>query len=559
MSPVERISTGVILFIGLLFFVQLAWKRRTESFKVRNFFLGGGSVGPELTEQSSIGLTFAWMGGTWFFTILAYQNGPWVTLLQLPWCFSIILLALLFRRIKSVIGLNTIHGYLGYAYSPRTQVVAAIATTIGYLINTGFEVFWSSLMLAHCLGAPGLALQFAAVLVMVCAIYCMIGGYVANATTDKPQNVVGVISLAILITFVVWDLSLPNSLLWACGIFVAGAVAYSVFSYLTPHLSNRHSNRIQSIVAVLYALVAIAVTIFLVLSDNSLTTASSQSEIANLHNTMLPLPLIVGILSFQLIFNAIDMANWQQVAANSMISDSTIPAVRWAIIRSAMYLLWFPALGGVLLGCALRFADLQVQNETIFAIAFTHVLPDYPGIMRGILLGVITLGFISTTLSTADSYLMSAAQTLATDIVFRREYGAILKYGDEQAERDFVMKCRNLLIPIGIIAVALAYSLWRLYPQNPLDFQALMYAWALTLTAPVLLALLVPGWSRGRSAHAFYAILLSLLLVSAMFFISVFGLRADSELRTWTINLLPITSIFVPFVIMMLPRRSANV
>ena len=551
MSEVERLITAAVLFFGLLIFVRVAWSRRKDSYLIRNFFQGGGSIGPELTEHNSIGLTFAWMGGIWFFTTISYASGPWVVLLQLPWCFSIILLAMLFRKIKKVIGGKTIHGFLGNSYSPFTQVVAAIATAIGYLINSGFEILWSSLMLAHCLGSPESALSLAIVLGTVAAVYCMIGGYLANAKTDRHQNVLGVVALACLVGFVILDTKVPGILSTAGAIFALGSVFYAAFTYYIAILPSNRSQRIQNVVAIVFALIAIVVCLVLTFSTGEATSTATPS----LSSSNLPIPLLVGLLSFQLIFNAIDMANWQQVAANSAGSESDDKQVKRAIIRSALYLLWFPALGGTILGCALRFADTPVQNETIFAIAYGHVAPSAGEIIRGLLLGVITLGLISTTLSTADSYLMSAVQTITTDIIFRDEYNKLVLTPDPNAEKKFVIKCRNFLIPIGLLSVTLAYGLWVAYPQSPLDFQALMYAWALTLAVPAMVALVLPKMASGKAPHACLGIAISVIVVTIMFFYSVVGLPSDSGLRTWLVNLMPTTAMLVPAIFMLFPRH----
>jgi Na+/proline symporter len=551
MSDIERLLTAGLLFLGLLLFVRIAWTRRQESFRLRNFFQGGGSIGPELTEHNSIGLTFAWMGGIWFFTTISYSSGPWVVLLQLPWCVSVILLAILFRKIKKVIGLKTIHGFLGESYSPFTQLTAAISTAIGYLINCGFEILWSSLMLSHCLGAPESTLSIAIVLATVAAIYCMIGGYLANSKTDRHQNVLGVIALACLVCFVVLDTKVPSVLMISAGVFVLGSVFYAIFTYSVGFLKPDSSQKIQNLTAIIFAVIALSVCFAMTFTAESSTSLSAPS----LRSSALPIPLLVGLLSFQLIFNAIDMANWQQVAANSEGSDDNDRKVKRAIIRSAMYLLWFPALGGTILGCALRFAETPAQNETIFAIAYGHVLPGAGEVVRGLILGIITLGLISTTLSTADSYLMSAVQTITTDILFRTEYNDLVKNSCPKNEKQFVIKCRNFLIPIALLAVGLAYGLWVAYPSAPLDFQSLMYAWALTLAAPVIVALLLPAKAAGKSQHATAGIGGAIICVTAMFFFAVFALPADSSLRTWLVNLMPSTALLVPAISMSFPTN----
>src|SRR5262245_43908141 len=99
MSRLQLAVSFAVIALGFYWFVKIASRRAPDSWRLKGFFLGGANVGPDLTEQNTLGITFAWSGGIWFFVTLAYNFGPWVLALQLPWCFSIFWLAALLRRI----------------------------------------------------------------------------------------------------------------------------------------------------------------------------------------------------------------------------------------------------------------------------------------------------------------------------------------------------------------------------------------------------------------------------------------------------------------------------
>jgi len=514
-----------ILFIGLYSFVKIA-QREPSSWRLKSFFLGGANIGPELTEHNTLGITFAWSGGTWFFAWFGYQYGPRFILYQLYWVISVVGIGLLLPSIIRKIKNKTLHGYLGDHYGVRTQRIAACATTIGYIINMGFELFWSSLLFSACIGHPEYALPFACILAITVGIYCSIGGYRSNAHTDKTQNILAVTGLGALVLLTSSALNLPDQFMLAVYIFAGGSVLYVIIAILYVFVSNKVPSWILNAIPIALVGMAFYITYFL-LHPSSATILPQYTNI--LENKDTPVVFFVAMFTFQLFFNIIDMQNWQQIAANAEMQDEAVPGLRWSIVRGALYLFWFPALGGILLGCALRAlngsANLGVNGEAIFTIALQHVLPGAGEFIRASVLGVILLGFISSTLSTADSLLMSKVQTIFYDLVWRSRIASIINSNKsdktQQDEYSVVFGARTMLIPFALISVLFFYAMYTFYSGQVGYFQSLMYALPLSLFAPAIYALFWPDRVNEFTGKCVFAgISCSIIIVTCMFVIA---------------------------------------
>lgn len=544
MRIIELNIVLLVIALGFVFFINKAWKERKDSYRLKSFFLGGAQLGPTLTEHNSIGMTFAWAGGIWFFVTLAFAYGPWVILLQIFWSLSIIFFGLLFSPIHAATKNRTIHGFLEACYNKNVRKIACIATALGYIFNTGFELYWSGKMFSGVfdLRLTELSLPIGIVLSLFAAVYCNIGGYRANASTDKGQNILGVIALGCLAVFTALA-SQSQALLWSSIIFCAGGTAYIILSLNSPKSITESFSKKISIFS--FFLAGVAYLISLVLSFSSQTTAIDTNVLKSSSPSYI---FLIGLILFQLFYNVVDMANWQSVAANGDIPKEEHKKLSWSIIRSALYLNWFPALGGTIVGLALR-ASINVStitDDNIFHHAFATVMPGSGEFIRGLILGIMLLGFLSATLSTADSYLMSATQTLIYDFFIHDKVQSLLKNEDIEGERKIVVLAKAMLYPIAIAMVIVfwfSYTKYRAIEGNALDFQMIMYAFALTLFSPVLYGLfgnkeLIPKLQR----TAFWSIAIGLL--TAIFpYIYAVAKHVPAETRNILVWLTPVYSL----------------
>ena len=175
---------------------------------------------------------------------------------------------------------------------------------------------------------------------------------------------------------------------------------------------------------------------------------------------------------------------------------------------------------------------------------------------------MLLFGLVCTSLSTADSLVMSALQTIWYDIARRKEVEQTLASVDDQDRREhesrIVKGAQLLLIPIAIVSVLLFASVYVVYGANVFNFQSLMYAMPLALLTPAMFGLLAKEAEYRGSAAA--AILSAIVVV-----IAVWGGLTEGRVNWW-FNLMPLasnivaTSVFAGthFVARMLPLKGSK-
>jgi hypothetical protein len=539
LSQIELVIVILIMFAGVACYTQIARRDarllsgkggEQQRLRLENFFLAGGSLGTTLTENNTLGMSFAWAGGTWFFATTAYLYGPLVLWAQWPWVVSIIAIAALIPRIITRIKSRTIHGFLGGHYGARTQTAAAIATSIGYVVNAGFEIFWPSLLFSLVLGDQSLAFPVALGVAAVIGSYCAIGGYRSNATVDQPHNIIGVISLAVLVVLISRALHITGPFALAVYSFGLGSFVYCGLG-LWGIFPRKPSQRFLNVVAIVFAIASFLLLHLFLRPD--VGDPRTQQSILTVGKAP-PVFFILGMLTFQVFFNVVDMQNWQQIAANENIqprSRESWRAIAWSVVRASLYLFWFPALGGILLGCEMRLIT-GVDQSSMFPLAFGAALPDKGLILRGLILGGLLFSFLSTSMSTIDSLLMSAIQTLTYDVLGKKSVEQALSARDRNSsdvvelENRISRTARAWLIPMAILMAGLFYVLYRGFSDNVLLFQPVMYSMPLSLLAPVLVALFGSDDLIARAGPgAFVGIVLALVTGAAM----TFGLVAPDQ------------------------------
>jgi hypothetical protein len=565
-TSTELFVVLLVLFVGVLWYVGIARRDAAlltrnggprERLRLGNFFLAGGTLGSNLTENNTLGMTFAWAGGTWFFATTAYAFGPQVLWFQVPWCISVIALGILTPRIITRIQSRTIHGFLERHYGKKTRAVAAVATTIGYVVNAGFEIFWPSMLFSMVLGKESLSLPVALGLAAVIGSYCAIGGYRSNASVDQPHNILGVLSLAIVVVAVSVSLKIGGPFWNAVLVFAGGSLIYCLTSAARA-LGVRFSQTVLNALAFAFAFATLLIFIFFLTAPEG---ASVDARL--LANAPIPAFLLWGVITFQLFFNLVDMQGWQQIAANENVEPREPVrwrAIGWSIVRASLYLLWFPALGGTLLGCAMRLVS-GVNQFTLFPLAFGLVLPESGELLRGLVLGGLLFSFLSTSMSTVDSLLMSAMQTLSYDLLGHRKVEQALSAPDRNADAvidaEFKISsmARSLLIPMAIFMTMVFYAMSLVFPDNVLLFQPLMYSLPLPLLAPVLVALFFPASVTGAVRRASFIGITAALGLSAVMLYGTFVPQSaielaryffprvvEADLTNWLPSLLPVVA-----------------
>lgn len=513
MTDSQLLVIFLLLFAVFGYFIRLARKSKGDRL-LKSFFLGGAKIGSELTENNTLGITFAWSGGIWYFAWLAFQFGPIVLLSQVFWVISLVWLAIYYRKIKPRVKNKTLHGFLGDTYGVGSQRAGAIATTAGYVLNCGFEIFWSSLLFTACIGRADLALPVAILLALVAGAYCAIGGYRSNASTDKPQNMLGALALGALVFLVSRSVDAPDAMRSLSLAFFIGCILYAAVSYFLVHRVITPHRKILDVIAICFATSAVAISLSLFAVGGHHEPGTQTPGI--LDYSPIPLLLLAATIPFQVFFNLVDMQNWQQIAANADLPDDQTSNITWSIIRGSLYLFWFPALGGVILGCLMRaMSDTQITDLTIFPHAFELVMPGEEGVVRAVVIGLIFAGLLSSALSTADNLLMSSLQTLFYDIKDRARVQRLLaEQGDEDEEKALIERARRWLPLLAVGMVLVFYGLYVAFSGGVFLFQSLMYALPLSLLAPVCLGLSKSPKAAVLGKWAFGAIGLSIASVA---------------------------------------------
>jgi Na+/proline symporter len=184
-----------------------------------------------------------------------------------------------------------------------------------------------------------------------------------------------------------------------------------------------------------------------------------------------------------------------------------------------------------------------ITDSTLFPQAFGLVLSGENELLRGVLLGMLLLGFISTSMSTADSLLMSSVQTIWYDITHAKQIDTLLSSDDKEEEGKVVRRARSLLIPISIMMAVGFYGLDLLYGGDVLLFQPVMYALPLSLFVPVVCALFWPELAakEGRGMGVFVGITVAILLVVGMFITSLLPGQTDT-MKNGLPSLMPVVA-----------------
>jgi Na+/pantothenate symporter len=374
-------GTLIISFISLAGF-WFYWKLRVnreapEVETYSTFFMGGEKIGRNLTMENNWGLCFAFANAVWYYAYLGFTYGPKAYLFQVPWSLSIVILGYFLPIYIKHSKHGTIHSFLSSRYGNKFGLYASIITTIGYFLNVGFEVYFSTFLISKFLGTSEYTLPLALTLSVFISLYLVVGGYKANAKTDPYQNWACVIALVALL----WLMCAANGI-----------------------------NPIDLLTALIPA------------ASSSLNMSDFQPVTWD---------LILGITAFTFFFNFVDMANWQSVASNRLLENSDIKRVQTGFYSSAFRQMIAPAILGTLLGVIVHYIDKNTAQADYFDIAMKSVSFGSP-MLTFVVVGLLVFGFISVTLSSADSYSLAALQTLSTDVIKRKDF---LKSQDSNVDK----------------------------------------------------------------------------------------------------------------------------
>jgi len=208
---VQLVAIILPTLVMAIYLVKRAVSARPEIFRLSDYFLGGGQIGPSRTRENALGSNIALANGVWLFVVLGYLDGVLGLTAQITWCMSILLVGFFVPTILQAAQRGeTLHGFLGYAYNSNLlRVGCAFVTATGYMLNFGFETYVSGMILASVLGGDEhLKWIFVFALALSSAMYISIAGFAGNISQDRTQNLVGIFTLVfvgVLVTYTLVD------------------------------------------------------------------------------------------------------------------------------------------------------------------------------------------------------------------------------------------------------------------------------------------------------------------------------------------------------------------
>jgi hypothetical protein len=429
------VNLGQVLLavgLGLSFVIYIAWTQRPQSWRISTFFLGGRIVGAPLSAQMYWGSSFSFANGLIYFGALGYLYGLSVIWFQVPWVLGVWFLAWRCPQIIEITERHTLHGFLGSRFGSAAKLIASAVTITGFMGIFAYEVAISTETIAGVLGiSTGVPILVFLVGIYVAA-HADVGGFAGTARTDRIQNMFGMISVVVILYFLI---AFPTSAV------------------------NRANIDLYK------------------MGESFLNVGS------------VPGLVWLGILCFAFFLNIVDMSHWQTIAANTLVSRKDITALRWAIFRSGIWMIFLPGAAGAFIGYVWR----EVQGATD-ANVFPASLAGTPGAsggLAGLIAGFIVLGLLAAGFSCAAGYLLSSIQTLSWDIRHSRQIfnGEGRELSNAQQHR-IVAEARIWLYGIAVTSLAIFLSLRAaLGDDKILPFQFLLSGILVSLAPATLYAL----------------------------------------------------------------------
>ncbi len=501
----------IVILLGIILFIGLAWTQRSKSWKIDTFFLGGRNIGAGLSGSVFWGSSFSLANGIFYFAVLGYYFGLSAFWLQIPWVLAIWFLAWKLPLIMKETEKHTLHGFLGNLFGNKVRLLSSIVTTTGFLGAFAFEINVSTEILSKSLGIEGITEYTTIAVAIFAAAYCDIGGFKGSAKTDRTQNYLGAFSVAVIITMVFF---FPDTI----GI-----------------------------------------------PKENLTLSSITDSLFDF--SAFPIVSIVGILCYASTVNIVDMSNWQTISANSKTDEEGIKKLRNKMVLSSVWILLLPGLLGVFLGYIWKGVEIN-DTEIIpllinkIIIVFQQVIPsgllDTISVLPAIMLGIIILGLASTTLSTADSNLLSSSQTLSWDIIYHNIISKV-DSTDSLSEKEHYMIVSKSRTHIYIMALlsALLFLLLRRFIGDETVFvaQFVIFGSVISLFPATIYGI----WLRERkliphknmNTIIFISLLLSYLSGILVFFTSMlFNGNSENSFSAYAWS--PILTIFISSIVLII-------
>ena len=486
-SPLVFLIATVIVLFGFGLFILIASTKRRGSHRIFNFFVAGQTLPTDLAGEVYWGNSLALGNGIAFFATLTLFWGPAALWVQVPWVIGMFFLGRVAPLIGQATQRHTLHGFLGKQLGFGARSVTSLVTTFGFVLNMGFEVMIGALLIGYLLGSTEIVWPAIIITALFFAAYCNIGGYRANAVTDKIQNRLGVLVVTALV----------------------------LYYWVGPSMG---------------------------IGSDQISQGRAEFVTSIFDFSSVPIWTFGGMCLYAFFVQFVDMSNWQNISATRLSGANWEVNLRrdfkWAAVKSLI-------IPGIL--CVALAAPLAGQNlsdEVVVGELLKGALPT-DGIIAGILWGLAMVALLGAMQSTADSFLMASTQTLSWDIFDRKRVEAVLDVYDdseiqsgssdqtlpiwdnktesaenelEKTEYSITRFSRLALFPIALVGSLGLYGIKEFLTDNIIQLMFLIFGSQLALLPATATAL----WSlRKKRALKSVAKILLVFSIVAGFITSV--------------------------------------
>jgi sodium/proline symporter len=389
------ISILATTLVGLAIYIIIAQRQKND--RIEKFFLAGRNIGINLFEHTTWATSNGSANGIWYAIWLGYTIGLAGIWLQSFWVIGIFLYSYLIPKIVPHSEKYTLHGFLGAYFGKGARLVASFVSLTGLFVCLGFEISYVSGFYTQVLGInKELIVPVIFAFSIFISVFCTIGGFSANAKTDKISNILATLSLFIIFFILLY---------------------------------YKYSHNIE-------------------IKDASIKPLAEN-----------PWSFYWGVIFFGL-YQFVDMTNWQTVSANSLKDDAeSVKAMQKKIRKAGVEIFFFPIVLGTIAGFMLKSITANISQETILSEIAKNYLP-VGDIISIILLSIICFSFVAASLSATDSWLLASSQTISWDLtdykLFNKNTFDISKLEDED-HQVVLRKAKMLLIIIGVVVTGFIY------------------------------------------------------------------------------------------------------
>ena len=423
-----QIFIAMALYIAIVIGIGIYFAKRANR-STEDYFLGGRSLGPWVTAMSpeasdmSGWLLMGLPGVAYWFGL---ADAAWTAIgLAIGTYLNWLLVARRLRRYSEIAGnAITLPDFFSNRFREDKKILMTVAAVF---ILIFFTVYASSCLVtlgklfSTLFDAPYIAMMIlGAVFVLV---YTLLGGFLAESFSDFMQGIVMVLSLLL--------------------IFIAGFAAVGGWGQMVENVKN---------IPGFFEFFGIA---------NPTLGENKQQLIIN----AMPVFGAAGKYGFITIVSTMAwglgyfgmphvLLRFMAIRKDSELTLSRRIAVVWVVIAlgSAVFI-------GIL-GRALFPVELgsSSNSETIFMYLATHFFPP-------LVAGLAMAGILAATISSSDSYLLTAASALSKNIYQRL-------FRKEAKDKEIMWVSRITLLTIAIIAIIIALD------ENSIIFTIVAFAWA---------------------------------------------------------------------------------